>query len=203
MFPLGTVLVPGALLPLHVFEDRYRALVRDVLAGDGEFGVVLIERGSEVGGGDTRSSWGTVARVIRSEELQDGRWALIAAGERRLRVVEWLDDDPYPRALIRDWPDEELADADLTGGYAAARSILSTALGLASELGHRVPATTTAFPSDPEAGSFMLVAMAPIASFDQQRLLGASTTAARLELLQTLLAEEVASLRAQLEMGTG
>ena len=54
MFPLGTVLFPYAVLPLHVFEPRYRALTEHCLAGDGCFGVVLIERGSEVGGGDTR-----------------------------------------------------------------------------------------------------------------------------------------------------
>ena len=62
MFPLGNVLFPHAQLPLHVFEPRYRALAETCLAGDGEFGVVLIERGSEVGGGDTRFSIGTVAR---------------------------------------------------------------------------------------------------------------------------------------------
>ena len=56
MFPLGTVLLPGAVLPLHVFEPRYRQLVQDCLAGEPEFGVVLIERGSEVGGGDQRAT---------------------------------------------------------------------------------------------------------------------------------------------------
>ena len=60
MFPLGTVLLPSVLLPLHIFEERYRTLIRDVLDADREFGVVLIERGSEVGGGDTRSSVGTL-----------------------------------------------------------------------------------------------------------------------------------------------
>ena len=64
MFPLGNVLFPHAQLPLHVFEPRYRALAETCLAGDGEFGVVLIERGSEVGGGDTRFSIGTVARIV-------------------------------------------------------------------------------------------------------------------------------------------
>src|SRR5439155_458702 len=61
MFPLGTVLFPFVVLPLHVFEPRYRALTRDCLAGSGEFGVVLIERGLEVGGGDERFPVGTVA----------------------------------------------------------------------------------------------------------------------------------------------
>ena len=86
MFPLGSVLVPSAGLPLHVFEPRYRALVQDCLAGDREFGVVLIERGSEVGGDDVRTSVGTVARIVEATELPDGRWAVAAVGVRRVRV---------------------------------------------------------------------------------------------------------------------
>ena len=96
MFPLGTVLFPYALLPLHVFEPRYRLMMRHVLDGDREFGVVLIERGSEVGGGDTRFDVATVARVVQAAELPDGRYALATVGMRRVRVERWLDDDPYP-----------------------------------------------------------------------------------------------------------
>jgi Lon protease-like protein len=100
MFPLGTVLLPFAHLPLHIFEPRYRALVKDVLAGDGEFGVVLIERGQEVGGGDVRFGVGTVAKVLQTAELPDGRWLLDAVGTERFRVTEWLPDDPYPLAMV-------------------------------------------------------------------------------------------------------
>ena len=79
MFPLGGVLLPGEALPLHVFEPRYRRLVHDVLAAPTpDFGVVLIERGSEVGGGDVRFGAGCLARVVRSQELPDGRWALVS-----------------------------------------------------------------------------------------------------------------------------
>ena len=107
MFPLGSVLTPGMVLPLHVFEPRYRRLVGDCLEGDGEFGVVLIERGSEVGGGDVRSMVGTMAAIADSSALPDGRWAVVAVGTRRIAVEQWLDDDPYPRAVVRDWPDPE------------------------------------------------------------------------------------------------
>ena len=93
MFPLGSVLFPSLVLPLHVFEPRYRALITDVLAGDAEFGVCLIERGSEVGGDDVRLGVGTVAHVQEAAELPDGRWALIAVGTRRIVVDEWLPDD--------------------------------------------------------------------------------------------------------------
>ncbi|MEY3360946.1 MAG: hypothetical protein RL531_665, partial [Actinomycetota bacterium] len=80
MFPLGTALLPGAMLPLHVFEERYRALVEHCLARDGEFGVVLIERGSEVGGGDRRFAVGTLARIVEAGRFPDGRYALVATG---------------------------------------------------------------------------------------------------------------------------
>lgn len=64
MFALQTVLLPTAALPLHVFEPRYVAMLDNVLAGDHEMGVVLIERGREVGGGDARCNVATMARVV-------------------------------------------------------------------------------------------------------------------------------------------
>ena len=108
MFPLGNVVLPGELLPLNVFEPRYRQLVLDCLAAEvPEFGVVLIERGSEVGGGDVRTSIGTVARIVRVTPLGGGRFEVVAAGVRRANVLEWLADDPYPRGDVEDWPEAE------------------------------------------------------------------------------------------------
>src|SRR5258706_16209226 len=98
MFPLGTVLLPHALLPLRVFEPRYRLMTERALKADREFGVVLIERGSEVGGGDTRFGVGTVARIVRAQELPDGGYALATVGIRRVHVISWMPDDPYPQA---------------------------------------------------------------------------------------------------------
>ena len=112
MFPLGAVLFPGGVLPLHVFEPRYRRLVQDLLDGEPEFGVTLIEKGSEVGGGDQRSAVGTVARLVRVAEMPDGRYAIVSVGVRRIRVVRWLEDDPYPRAEVEDWPDDRAPDPD-------------------------------------------------------------------------------------------
>ncbi|WP_218005455.1 LON peptidase substrate-binding domain-containing protein [Janibacter limosus] len=101
MFPLGASLLPGSPLPLQVFEPRYLAMLRDIAAGDGRFGVVLIERGFEVGGGDQRFSIGTVASVEQVSPMGDGRIGLLARGRERFEVVRWLEDDPYPRAEVR------------------------------------------------------------------------------------------------------
>ncbi len=87
MFPLQTVLFPGAILPLHIFEPRYRKMLADCLSGDGTFGVVLISRGSEVGGGDQRVAVGTEARIEEASRFDDGRWAVIARHPSHSRRV--------------------------------------------------------------------------------------------------------------------
>ena len=133
MFPLGTVLFPYALLPLHVFEPRYRLMMRHVLDGDREFGVVLIERGSEVGGGDTRGALATVARVVQAAEMPDGRYALATVGMRRIAVERWLPDDPYPRADVVRLDDPPTVAADR-----AARDRVVDAFAHVTELARRI-----------------------------------------------------------------
>lgn len=178
MFPLGSVLVPGAVLPLHVFEPRYQALMADCLDGDGRFGVVLIERGSEVGGGDQRADVGTTASIEQYQQLDDGRFALIAVGRERFRVGEWLGDEPYPRATVQAWADPPL-DAVDQPLLAGARQALD-----------RVLATGEPFPDlspDPSLASHQLSAIAPIGPYDRYRLLCAAGAADRLRHLIALL----------------
>lgn len=189
MFPLGTVLVPGMLLPLHVFEPRYRALVQDCLAGDRTFGVVLIERGSEVGGGDVRTSVGTRARLVQAEELPDGRWAVVAVGTQRLRVDQWLPDDPYPRAETHDWP-EDVGTPD-PAAPEAVLALLQRAAALSQELGQPAPPLDLALSTDPVVATYQATLAAPFGPADRQRLLAAPTIAERWTLLQILLAEQI------------
>jgi hypothetical protein len=108
MFPLESALLPNEDLPLRVFEPRYTALVRDCMHDtDPRFGVVLISRGREVGGGDVRYDIGAVARITECVDLGgSGRFALRCRIGERIRVCSWLHDDPYPRAMVRAWPDE-------------------------------------------------------------------------------------------------
>lgn len=194
MFPLGTVLLPFAHLPLHIFEPRYRALVKDCLAGDGEFGVVLIERGQEVGGGDVRFGVGTVARIMQTAELPDGRWLLDAVGTERFRVTEWLPDDPYPLAMIEALDDEPSDDGPDAGVETAERRtaverLLRQVLALQVELGFPAPSAVRSLDENPEVAAFEAARLSPIGPIDTQKVLEAPSTATRLGLLEALLTE--------------
>jgi Lon protease-like protein len=200
MFPLGMVLVPGALLPLHVFEERYRRLVQDCLEGEPEFGVVLIERGHEVGGGDVRRDVGTVARILEVGALPDGRYLLQTAGVRRVRVQSWLIDDPYPRADVVEWPEE---DTELVT-MARVTDILSRlrrVRALAAELDTSVGPIDVDVADDPVMASYHLAALAPVGPDDQYRLLASAGPAERLDRLEDLLAD--AELVLQFRLGSG
>jgi Lon protease-like protein len=182
MFPLSAVLYPHAQIPLHVFEPRYRALTRDCLAGDARFGVVLIERGAEVGGGDQRMAVGTRAVITQAAALSDGRWMLMVQGDVRIRVGEWLADDPYPLAMVEEWTPrvDDVAPSLL---HRAEQCVRRTR-GLLSESGatSALPAETR-FDHDPDVASWQICGEAPLNMMDAQRVLSAPGTAERLELL--------------------
>jgi uncharacterized protein len=189
MFPLGTVLLPFAHLPLHIFEPRYRALVKDCLAGDGEFGVVLIERGQEVGGGDVRFGVGTVARIVQTAELPDGRWLLDAVGTERFRVTEWLPEDPYPVAMVEAL-DEEAPDTgseEVAERRTAVERLLRQVLALQIELGMPAPSAVRTLDENPDVAAFEAALLSPIGPMDAQRVLEAPSTITRLALLETVL----------------
>lgn len=201
MFPLGTVLLPGAYLPLHVFEPRYLALVLACLEGPGEFGVTLIERGSEVGGGDQRSSIGCMAKIVEAVELEDGRYALGTIGVRRIRVGRWLPDDTYPRAEVVAWPDLP-AGGEAIALLAAALPAFRRVLALTSELGGAVaPATVALDEDEPVAAGYQMAALAPFGAHDRQALLAAPTPEERLRLLAQLLDDEASVLATRLAGG--
>lgn len=194
MFPLGTVLFPHVLLPLHVFEPRYQALVRDCLRNTHEFGVVLIERGFEVGGGDTRFDVGTVARIREAAALPDGRWALLCTGMERIRVRSWLPDDPYPLALVERRPDIPLPaqEGEVLGQAEAA---VRRALALAGELDEAPVPATFELSGERRVAAWQLAAVAPLGPVDHQRLLEVDDEATRLRLLVDL-AQDAASVLA-------
>ncbi len=202
MFPLSTVLFPLAGLPLHVFEPRYRALMADCLGQEGEFGVVLIARGSEVGGGDQRVDVGTVARVSHVSELDDGRMLVTAEGVERVRVCRWLPDDPYPRADVEELPlpGGSYPGQAVAGGRDAVRRVRS----LLSELGDvpALPHDLDLQGTDVEVG-WQLCGLAPLNLIDRQQLLSSGSLAAQMELLTGLCDAMAADVVGMLAGGLG
>lgn len=201
MFPLGTVVFPYSAVPLRVFEPRYLSLLDGLGSDDaGEFGTVLIERGSEVGGGDERFRIGTRLRLMGSTEVGEGHRVIIVAGVERIRIVEWLEDDPYPRARV-----EPLADVtesfDVSLEIEAASARLETVMALASELGADTSELDLSVSEDPTAASFQLAALTPVTPLDSYELLAATSVDERLQLTIRMLDERAEIIRAELGEG--
>lgn len=210
MFPLGRVSFPGTMLPLHIFELRYRQMIEDLLrsaAAEGhqpEFGVTLIERGSEVGGGDQRTRVGTLARLVQVARTPDGRYAVIAQVVARLSVDRWLPDAPYPLAEVSDWPDEP-DEPHARPSLAEVAARVRRTRALASELGDPLEPVEVSETCDfddadgePSLVSFVLSASSPLGDADRQDLLAVPGPWARLAHLDELLVETERVLRFRL-----
>ncbi len=195
MFPLGSVLFPHMPLVLRVFEERYVVLLSRVLQEESaEFGVVLIERGQEVGGGEQRFGYGTIARITQLE-AGDGFFALVAAGGRRCEVIQWLEEDPHPRAEVRELPDLQWDDSLAPLLESAERTVRRT-LAKASEFTDAAWSAEVELSPDPVAAAWQLAAIAPLGSIDQLALLRSTTAKQLLDLVIefTNLAEQTLTL---------
>ncbi|MHB1613401.1 MAG: LON peptidase substrate-binding domain-containing protein [Actinomycetes bacterium] len=200
LFPLGTVLYPGLVLPLHVFEPRYRALVADLVAlPEGvprRFGVVAIRDGSEVGPGAARSlySVGCTAELRSVTAHPDGRFDIVTNGAHRFRVIRIQDPGPasaggYLQAEIDQLADvvdqESLAlDPVVRADFAAYQEALAQATG---GPGATDPST---LPTSPVILSYLVSAALVATLPDKQRLLEAPGTGDRLHLAHRLLRVE-------------
>ncbi len=101
LFPLNVVLFPGMVLPLHIFEDRYKAMIGDCIDRDAPFGVVLIKEGPEVGGPAEPFAIGTSARITTVDRLEDGRLNLLTMGELRFETASVSQQVPHMVGQVR------------------------------------------------------------------------------------------------------
>lgn len=198
LFPLGTVLYPGLLLPLHVFEDRYRQLVRDLLDSREimRFGVIAIREGRETGTDGVRAlhEVGCTAMVRRVNEHDDGRFDLVTVGEQRFQLGGLGAPAPYLRAevefLAEEVGEEEAAGqsvrqvAEAFGSYLEALSARGVTQVNVPEL-----------PRDPVTLSYLVAASVVADLPDKQALLAAPDAVRRLGAERALLARETAMLR--------
>lgn len=210
MFPLGTALLPGEPLPLRIFEPRYRQMLTDCLDDTsdgprfepgakraGRFGVVLIARGHEVGGGDVRHDIGTFARIENVLAQPDGRASLTCTGAERFRVIEWLADDPYPRAMTETLPAIEIDAEDESSLRALALELRAFVDEVAEVRPEAVPVGLPDFDVADLAvfGVFEWATRLPIGPADRQRLLECHSVADQVTVLHDVIEGLTAMIR--------
>ncbi|QKJ18713.1 LON peptidase substrate-binding domain-containing protein [Microbacterium hominis] len=199
MFPLGSVLFPATPLMLRLFEPRYLTMLGRLLERENpEFGVVLIERGSEVGGGEQRSTIGTVARIVKVDAAAEAMY-LVAVGDSRFEVARWLDDDPHPMAEVVALPPLEWDEA-LAPLRAEAEAIVRRVAARVASTGDPEIADVrwdadAPISDDPVESSWQLAAIAPLGELDRQKLLRSTTLGGLLRRLidLTLEVDEITS----------
>jgi uncharacterized protein len=197
LFPLGTVLFPGMVLPLQVFEDRYRQMVGDLLdrPEPREIGVIAIRKGREVGTENLHELYdiGCVARVRELEPLADGRYHLEVVGARRFRLLSTDDTRPYLLAGVEELPDEpgdDEAVAEAAAVQAAFRDYLNA---LADRAGAVIRIAD--LPDEPVLLSYVVAAAMIIDIPERQGLLAAADGLSRLKAERQLLTRERAMVR--------
>lgn len=198
LFPLGTVLFPGLVLPLHVFEERYRTLVRDLLAleeDERRFGVVAIRQGREVGadGVDALYDVGCVAHVRRAEPYDDGRYDLVSTGTARFVLRDLDDSGPYLVGEVDLLPDELGPAPEAPLLDRAVRAAFATYLGaLSAASGEEVPLPD--LPDSPLVLGYLVAATTALDLDERQRLLAEPDGASRLRAELRLLRREATLL---------
>jgi len=191
LFPLNTVLFPGLLLPLHIFEERYKLMIGACLVTDRVFGVSLIRSGQEVGEPAEPFEVGTFARIVDVERLPDGRMNLVAIGVQRYRLLKILEQKPFLVGQVEPFP----------------RVVEPIESGLSSTLGERfreyvrelragdAAGEPPQLSDDPEILSFQLAGGLGISARARQELLELESTAERLRRLLVIVQRERETLR--------
>lgn len=202
MFPLGSVLFPAMPLALRVFEERYLKLMGAILEDEpSEFGVVLIERGSEVGGGDKRFDIGTTAQVLQIE-APEGPLQVMARGGRRFRVTRWLEEDAYPQAEVEfldtfdagDVPGEELVITE---------QVVRETLEYLRELDLSLPwPTDIELAEDPVEKVWQLAGISPLGTLDHQDLLSLDDPRDLVEQIRLTVSEALETFKMERDSGS-
>lgn len=201
LFPLNTVLVPGLVMPLHIFEPRYRHLVEELLAipneDSREFGVIAVREGmqAEIDGVDALYPIGTATVIRQVERLDDGRFDIVTTGSRRFRVLTVDTSAPLLRAEVEFLPDES-TDADAVIAQHVARIFTAYRSILGGQLVADDDADISDLPDDPTVLSYLITAAMVLPTHERQELLGAPDTATRLVRAQALLNRENALISA-------
>jgi uncharacterized protein len=198
LFPLGAVLYPGMLLPLHIFEERYRQLVRDLLDGaePRRFGVIAIRKGRETGIDGVHSLYeiGCTATLRRVEEREDGRFDIVSVGTRRFRLLTLDRTRPYLQGEVEMLADEPADPAEARPAVRVIQAAFREYLDALTEWGGATVRLED-LPDEPELLSFIVAAAMVIDLPERQAMLAEPDTLRRLALQRALLSRETAMLR--------
>jgi uncharacterized protein len=198
LFPLGAVLYPGMLLPLHIFEERYRRLVRDLLDGPEprRFGVIAIRKGRETGVEGVQSLYeiGCTATLRRVEEREDGRFDLVTVGTQRFRLLALDQTLPYLQGEIEMLAEEAVDQAAAAPAVRAVQVAFRGYLDALTEWGG-ASVKVENLPAEPVLLSFIVAAAMVIDLPDRQGLLDEPDALRRLAAERVMLSRETAMLR--------
>ena len=185
MFPLGMVVFPHQVVGLCVFEERYQVMLNDLT--DDVFGTCLISRGSDVGGGDERTSVGTVVQILDSRQVSNGQTLLMVEGTGCVEVSNWLVDAPYPRATVRERAgDDEVDLALLSYAESAVRSLRALQSEVHTDVCLRRDCDMDV---DPLVRSWQLCALTPMSVLDQFAMMSLANVNDRLRMLAEVCCE--------------
>lgn len=191
LFPLNTVLFPGMVLPLHIFEERYKLMINRCLAEGRPFGVMLIREGQEVGGEATPHEVGTTCVIAAVTHMDDGRMNIITIGNERFRLRAIHSSHPYLVAAAEPWPLAGAEDRRARSLVEPTRALLRQYIDLlAVAEGHKI--NVDQVPDDPQSLAWFVAIVLQLPMEQKQWLLDQPTAVA------VLMAERTTMRREQL-----
>jgi Lon protease-like protein len=198
LFPLGAVLYPGMLLPLHIFEERYRQLVRDLLDGTEprRLGVIAIRKGRETGIDGVHSLYeiGCTATLRRVDQHEDGRFDIVTLGTQRFRLLRLDQTRPYLQGEVEMLAEDPVDAATAGPAVRVIQAAFREYLDALTEWGGAT-VRLEEMPDEPELLSFIVAAAMVIDLPERQVMLAESDTLRRLAMQRALLSRETAMLR--------
>ena len=195
LFPLGTVLFPTQLLPLRIFEERYKQMIGECLERESGFGVLLIKEGREVGGPAVPFEVGTIARIVEAQRFPDGRYNLKTMGDRPFRLLSVTQVEPYMRGEIETLEYDVGKQEALEPLMEAVRQRFAAHVEVLAAIYESQPPPLELTTDDPERLSYMVAHVLAVRMAEKQTLLEEPSTSERLKREATMLDRENKALQ--------
>jgi len=197
LFPLGTVLYPGQLLPLFIFEERYKTMINQCLAEESPFGIVLIKKGQEVGTPAEPYEVGTVARILQVQDRDEGKMYIIAIGVERFTIRDYsVSADGYLVGMVSKLATDQTDPVLLTKRVTASKDLLADYLALTADPDDAaVQEIQSRLAAEPEPLSYQIASILNIDLVEKQSLLELTDAGKRLEREIRILHREIELLK--------